>query len=311
MFTDKDYSLYNGIPKTFRHLRNKKLSDWEIAPWDLLIDRDNLIGAGEFGQVYLSTWKSSQVVAKVMNDNICLEMKKLFLNEFDNLSKCHHPNIDQLFGYVDNPFIIVMEYLPENNLLHFIYKNKLSINKKIDICLDILKGVEYLHSRKPQSIIHRDLKPQNIILSECKRAKIADFGLSKLLKESSIKSSIDSESSTLGSKLSNEDLTKIVGTKRYMSPEVSKQMEYNHKIDIWSLGILFSELFENRRYNSEFYWYKTPIKIQNIINQFMLRQESRDRLNANEIINLLEQVRRKNVKWCSCWSFFNFQKRSS
>ena len=58
-----------------------------------------------------------------------------------------------------------MEYLPKKDLLFYIKKGKLSIQKKINICLDILKGVEYLHSREPQSIIHRDLKPQNIILN--------------------------------------------------------------------------------------------------------------------------------------------------
>ena len=297
MYSDKDYSLYDGIPKNFRHLRNKKMSDWEIAPWDLLIHKDKIIGHGEFGQVYLSSWRSTRVVAKVMNKDISQDKKKLFLNEFDTLSKSHHPNIVQIFGYVNCPFIIVMEYLPKKDLLFYIKKGKLSIQKKINICLDILKGVEYLHSREPQSIIHRDLKPQNIILNECYTAKIADFGLSKIIKESSTLEQLPLNYQD--SNLLNEDLTKLVGTKRYMSPEIKKQLTYNHKIDIWSLGIMFSELFENKRYNSDFFWSKTPSKVKNIIKQFMLREESSERMSAREIIILFQKL--DNNYSHSCW----------
>lgn len=302
MFVNKDYSLYNGIPRKFRFIRTKKLGDWEIAPWDLLIDDNQLIGQGEFGHVYLAKWKSTQVVAKVMNEDISADKKKLFLNEFDNLSKSHHPNIVQIFGYVEEPFIIVMEYLSQHNLLFHITKNRLSLVNRIDICLDILKGVEYLHSREPQSIIHRDLKPQNIILSASKSAKIADFGLSKLLKDKNTKDNLSLSETNMPINISNEDLTKVVGTKRYMSPELSKQLKYNQKIDIWSVGIIFSELFESKRYNTDFYWKKTPVEIQNIINQYMLREDPENRLSAREIVVLFEQTKKSYQKknWWSC-----------
>ena len=259
MLTNIDHVLNNGSPKESTSLKNK-INDWEIAPFDLLVDRTQLIGKGEFGHVHLAKWRSTQVVAKIMNKDIGDDQKNLFLNEFDNLSKSHHPNIVQIFGYVENPFIIVMEYLPQNNLLYHINKNRLCLLIKIDLCLDILKGVEYLHSRQHQSNIHRDLKPQNIILNSSMTAKICDFGLSKLLKSNdNLDNPILSKSSKSNNFL-NEDLTLFVGTKRYMSPEVSKHLKYNHKTDIWSAGIIFLELFENRRYNSNFYWIKTPKK---------------------------------------------------
>lgn len=108
-----------------------------------------------------------------MGDNIDIKIKKLFINEFDTLSNAHHPNVVHLLGYIEEPFIIVMEYLPCNNLLYYINNKKLILIEKINVCLDILKGVEYLHSRKPQSIINRDIKPQNIILNETKKPKLA------------------------------------------------------------------------------------------------------------------------------------------
>lgn len=302
MFTSRNYSFDNDFPKEFAALKNKEIDDWEIPPWDLLIDQNKLIGKGEFGHVYLAKWRSTQVVAKIMNEDIRNDQKELFLNEFDNLSKSHHPNIVQIFGYVKEPFIIVMEYLSQDNLLYHTYKNRLSLLTKIDVCLDILKGLEYLHSRRPQSIIHRDLKPQNIILNSSMTAKIGDFGLSKLLKSNDINYNLENSKVSVLSKSNNflnEDLTLCVGTKRYMSPEISKQLKYNHKIDIWSAGIIFLELFENRRYNSNFYWIKTPKKIKNIINQSMLIEEPENRLDAKEIILLFEQIKSKytNKYW--------------
>jgi serine/threonine protein kinase len=285
MFSDKDYSLYNGIPKKFRSIRNKQFSEWEIPPWDILIERDKLIGKGQFGKVYLANWKETLVVAKIMNENIQSEKKKLFINEFDNLSKAHHPNIVQLLGYIEEPFIIVMEYLPNKDLLYYINNKKLKYFQKINICLDILKGLNYIHTRRPQYIIHRDLKPQNIVLSKSGKAKISDFGLSKNLGYN-----IEEENNKdIVSYPSDIELTGNVGSKRYMSPEIKKNIKYNHKIDIWSAGIIFAELFENKRYNDNFYWIKTPIIIKNIIVQHMLREKSEDRLNASEIINLFQQ----------------------
>lgn len=285
MFSDKDYSFYKEIPKQFLSIRDKQFSEWEIPPWDIVIERDKLIGEGQFGKVYLANWKETLVVAKIMNENIKSEKKKLFINEFDNLSKAHHPNIVQLLGYIEDPFIIVMEYLPNKDLLYYINNKKLKYVQKINICLDILKGLNYIHTRRPQYIIHRDVKPQNIVLSKSGKAKISDFGLSKNLgyniEERNNKDII--------SYPSDIELTGNVGSKRYMSPEIKKNIKYNYKIDIWSAGIIFAELFENKRYNDDFYWIKTPIIIKNIIVQHMLKEKSEDRLNASEIINLFQQ----------------------
>ena len=305
MYKDIDYSLYNGVPKKYRLIRNKEFKDWEIPPWDLVIDPDRLIGKGEYGKVYLASWRETEVVAKVMGDTIDKKTKQLFINEFDALSKAHHPNVVQLLGYIEDPFIIVMEYLPCNNLLYYIINNHLDLMGKIKICMDILKGIEYLHSRKPQSIIHRDIKPQNIILTETKKAKIGDFGLSKFFSSNEIKKSISTETlETIDTNINSIEMTNPIGTKRYMSPEIIRKETYDHKIDIWSLGIMFSELFENKRYDKDFFWFKTPINIQNIISQYMLRNEPNDRLSALELIQQFQYIQlqisnKKHTCFCS------------
>ena len=70
MFSDKDYSYYDGIPKNFIILKDKKFEEWEIPPWNLLIYSDKLLGEGEFGKVYLADWNGTQVVAKIINEDI-------------------------------------------------------------------------------------------------------------------------------------------------------------------------------------------------------------------------------------------------
>ena len=94
------------------------------------------------------------------------------------MSKLHHPNIVQFLGYIDKPFVLIMEYIPNGNLLEKI--KTLKRKQKISIMQNILQALVYLHNRRPQSLIHRDIKPTNILLTKSNVAKITDFGISKL-----------------------------------------------------------------------------------------------------------------------------------
>ena len=230
-----DESLHDGIPKKYYNLKNKNFTDWEIAPWELYIFQDRKLGEGTFSNVYLAKWRETFVVAKVIKQEI-LELKKtLFLREIDIMSKLHHPNIVQFLGFIDDPFIIIMEYIPNKNL-----QDSLSLLKKknkISIMNDILKGLTYLHNRRPYSLIHRDIKPTNILLTNSKVAKITDFGLSKFYNLT------QSNSSNNLCELYDQEMTSNVGTERYMAPEIRKEKEYNNRIDIYSCGVLLYELF--------------------------------------------------------------------
>ncbi len=305
MYSDKDYSLYNGIPKTFSSINDKVLDEWEIAPWDLLIQKDKLLGSGNFGKVYIAKWKHTTVVAKVMHENIPMDKKELIKREFNVLTKCHHPNVIQLLGYVSDPFIIVMEYLSNGELLNYINNNKfISKINKINICLDILRGLYYLHNRKPSYIIHRDIKPQNILITPSGSVKIADFGISKLFFKKNLTQNISQESlkeenKDLAKQLDEDnELTMDVGAPRYMAPEIKENKAYNFKIDIWSAGIIFAELFENKRYNDNFLWVNTPKRIKNIIINKMLNKEPNNRLSSNELIILFENELKNFSKFC-------------
>lgn len=287
-----DESLHSGIPKKYYNLKNKTFGDWEIAPWELFIFEDRLLGEGAFSKVYLAKWRETFVVAKVIKQEVLAEKKFLILREIDIMSKMHHPNIVQFLGYIDDPFIIVMEYIPNNNLHEnyaLLYKNT-----KISIMKDILKGLAYIHNRKPYSLIHRDIKPTNIILTNSKVAKITDFGLSKFYSLTKTFSNTDlSKMENDFDKLYENDLTSDVGTFRFMAPEMKKKEEYNNKVDIYSCGIVLYEMFENKKFidKLQIKWYKTPKIIKNIIINYMLADNPEDRYDALHILKLLNNYK--------------------
>ena len=115
----KDISLHGGVPKQFYGLKNKVFNEWEIAPWELIIDKSKKLGNGNWANVYLAEWRKTTVVAKILKDNLDQKAKDIIIKELNNMTKMHHPNIVQLFGYVEEPFIIVMEYFENGDL----YKN--------------------------------------------------------------------------------------------------------------------------------------------------------------------------------------------
>ena len=301
---DMDESLSDGIPKKYQHIdRNKSFAEWEIPPWDLTLKE--VIGKGMFGKVHRAHWKGTPVAAKIDNE-LTNEDKKIIINELDTLIMIHHPNIVQIFGMWCKSHLRLLWniYLANKDLLHYIkQKRNINVPKKVKICVDVLRGLEYLHCRKPKSLIHRDIKPQNIVLTQSECAKIADFGLSKFIdnkmKKNSSKDSLEqivSISPIISDEmLDNRDIDVNTWVVVIYVLEMKNNQRYNHKTDIWSAGIVFSELFENARYDvqeevCEFRWRKTPLNIQNIINQHMLKKIYKERANAGELIVLFETL---------------------
>ena len=287
-----DISKHNGIPRHFAHIKNKKFMEWEIPPWDLLIYHDKLLGEGNFGKVYLAKWRDTFVVAKVMHEHLGENEKNLLLKEFDTMSKMHHPNIVQLYGYIDNPFVIVMEYFEQGNLLDKM--DKLKVSEKQRISLEISRGMRFLHERKPHNIMHRDIKPTNILLTRSLRAKIADFGLARIDKQ--IISDINYTDC-----LTN--LTSDVGTKRYMAPEIYRKEMYNKSIDIYAFGILLYELFENKRYipGEKLYFKKSSKLLQHFIKKMLSDSPDMrpDTASIYKELSAIFNVKRKFINFSS------------
>ena len=287
-----DVSLHSGVPKQYYEMKDKNFGDWEIPPWELFIFKDRLLGQGGFSKVYLAKWRETFVVAKVINSDLTELKKYLIEREIDIMTKLHHPNIVQFLGYIESPFIIVMEYIPNGNLekrIPFLKKSQ-----KIKIMLNILQGLTYLHNRLPYSLIHRDIKPTNIILTTSNFAKITDFGLSKFHCYENGFTSLEFKKIDIKKETGKYlELTDYVGTERYMAPEMKEFVSnYTNKVDIYSTGILLYELFENKKYipNQKLHWFYCPKKIKKIIIDHMLQRDPNLRWSAQSLIKLLNEI---------------------
>jgi len=136
---------------------------------------------------------------------------------------------------------IVMQLCCRETLSHWLASHTQRLREEIiDIFKQICVGVEYVHS---MGLVHRDLKPSNIYFSnETERViKIGDFGL---VTHSDLGAEDQGTPARLGSidTRGGSQLTDQVGTHTYMSPEQLEQKPYNHKVDIYSLGLIFLEL---------------------------------------------------------------------
>lgn len=278
--------------------------EWIIDQCELEIDKNNMIGRGEYGIVYKAKWRGIEVAVKEFV-NLDSHKAMLMMNEFDAMTKLHHPNIIQLLGYTQSPFMIVMEYMKNGSLDDYLKKHYfISLGQKIRFIMDICKGLVYLHARKPSYVIHRDIKTNNFLLGDNLQVKISDFGICKVIQSQKIDKSSDNLSSL-------ESGTANAGTFRYMAPELilatvkgKSRTSYTVKIDIYSLGAVMYELFEGKKLfhkcesREEFiHWIKTrkiphfyrcPRFIKNLILHCMDHNPNQ-RPSALEILRYLEK----------------------
>jgi len=122
-----------------------------------------------------------------------------------------------------------MEYCYNGELFKTLQKTKNGILPEFKVrkyISDLLMSFKYLQDNH---ILHRDLKPENILLDEYGDIKLTDFGWATQIDKSS-------NSRDTGKR------TTLCGTLDYLSPEIIKNQEYDHKVDNWALGVLTFEL---------------------------------------------------------------------
>ncbi len=180
---------FNGLNCSSKSFKNFLSISSNVIMCDLNIFSPNDIhnrkiikqlGEGTYGKVELVDINDKQVALKIILD---FEYEKIgigpmLLCEINNLRKLNHTNINQLQGlyydYHGKNLYLALE-LMDKTLLHHVIIDGVSEESKISYILQLLSGLEYLHS---QNIMHRDLSPSNILLSE-NRLVISDFGMSR------------------------------------------------------------------------------------------------------------------------------------
>ena len=195
------------------------------------------LGKGAFGSVCLVTRKEDKKVYAMKSINIGkLDKKEIeaALNEARILASLSHPNIigykDAFYDENSRTLNIVMEYADDGDISHKIQDNlkrRLRFEESTiwEWIIQLLKGLKYLHDNK---IMHRDIKCANIFLMKNGLLKIGDLNVSKIAKSNMDKA------------------TTQTGTPFYLAPEIWKDLPYDNKCDIWSVGCIIYELCTSR-----------------------------------------------------------------
>ena len=197
----------------------------DIEPWQYIAN-------GGFGQVYKTTWKGKSVAVKRFltfdrkKDSIQKDIEK----EIQNLSRISgkHPGLINYYGsvMVEADLCIIMEYVEGESLWDRIEKtNGIDQKTAIDIIKQTLEVLKCIHPK----YVHRDLKPANIMVTPMGKVKLVDFGLTKILKD------------TTNGTTTKHFTDNPKGTYRYMPPELHNPRGFGNKygtsVDIWSLGM--------------------------------------------------------------------------
>jgi eukaryotic-like serine/threonine-protein kinase len=187
-----------------------------------------LAGAGGMGVVYraLDVKLERTVALKFLPEHLIStdDDKQRFLREARTASSLDHPNIGVIHGLEetgDGRTFIVMAYYSGETLVRKMRRGPLATAEAVDIAIQIGDGLAAAHAG---AVVHRDIKPSNVILTQSGVAKIVDFGLARLASAGSTQS------------------ISTAGTIGYMSPEQTVGKYVDQRTDIWSLGIVLTEM---------------------------------------------------------------------
>jgi serine/threonine protein kinase len=195
-----------------------------------------MLGSGAMGEVYRATDSrmfGRPVAIKVLSDRLSRKQyaRSRFKREVEVAAKLNHPNIVTIHdrGECDGRPFLVMEYLDGVNLCRMVRNHEATpIQDRIRIACQICDALEFAHENH---VVHRDVKPANIVVvprGDQPLVKLVDFGIVHI---------------------EHSDLTRAVtqpGTFSYMSPEQLRREEFDHRSDLFSLGIVLYELFTGK-----------------------------------------------------------------
>jgi WD40 repeat protein/serine/threonine protein kinase len=221
-----------------------------------------MIGRGGMGAVYLA--RDNQLGRKVALKVVHLRRQRTagdrqqaidaFLAEARITARFNHPHIVTVYGvgrHGDHPYV-ALEYLEGQSLRQRLREERPGLKEAARIGQAIAEALAEAHRHK---ILHRDLKPENVILPRDGRLRVVDFGLATAQVTEHEKPDARAEPTSpeqQGASLSGDSISlsqtraRVVGTPRYIAPEIWKRGDPSPASDVWALGMILYELFSGR-----------------------------------------------------------------
>jgi len=198
---------------------------------------ESLLGQGGMSSVYKATDPNLKRVVAIKLIHPHLSTDSQFIQRFEEeataVASLRHPNIVQVYDFNSDQgvYYMVLEFVPGETLHDRLQRlaaqgRKLPIDEAVKFTLNICDALEYAHQR---GIIHRDIKPANIMLDIYGHAILMDFGIVKLVGGTS-----------------HTATGAVLGTARYISPEVIRSEPADPRSDVYSLGITLYEMLSGK-----------------------------------------------------------------
>ncbi|RXH85829.1 hypothetical protein DVH24_016882 [Malus domestica] len=193
---------------------------------------------GRSGTVYKAELQGHVVAVKKLDPAQFNEKIEGLNNEIGTIRSLQHNNILELLDvHIDKDLqLLVYEYMEKQSLADILFGSstsstfKLDWNTRVNICLGIAKGLNYLHEHPRVKILHTNIKSANILLNENFEAKISDFGFASLY--------------------TKEDKIKVITREvpqGYMAPEYFQTNVLTSKADVYSFGVVVLEIVSGKR----------------------------------------------------------------
>jgi serine/threonine protein kinase/Tol biopolymer transport system component len=202
------------------------------------------LGKGGMGEVYLAEDQKlrRKVALKVLAREFAghQDSRRRFEQEARAASALNHPNIVTIYeiGQADDMHFMATEFVDGGTLKTWRHAERRDWRAGVTLLAGVANALAAAHTA---GILHRDIKPDNILVTKTGVAKLADFGLAKLVE------SIEGES---GMQAPTESRTRpgiIMGTIAYMSPEQASGRPIDARSDIFSFGVVLYETLAGRR----------------------------------------------------------------
>lgn len=200
-----------------------------------------------------------------------------FVAEIKNLGSVHHSNLVRLLGGCMNGdhVYLVYDYISGGNLRQFLHSSHSpgfsalpTWMSRIQVALEVSKGLEYLHHHTLMPTVHKYMKSSNILLDEDRHVRIAYFGVAKIRGETgteAVKSKVTEELKALPEEgeiqevreevanvkrphraLRRSHSIKITGTHGYMAPEYVSGGVISPKLDVFAFGVILLEILSGK-----------------------------------------------------------------